>query len=186
VVVPLDGTQLAEAALAIGASLARRAGTPLHLVSAVAPVLEVVRREFPDLAEREVQDETAGCKAYLERLAEMVRAIRPGVVEASVLTGDPGEAIASYAAREGADFIVLATHGRGRMVRWCMGSVADSLLQRSETPLLLLHVSETPRLGEYRRIVVGLDGEHDHQVLGAARRLGSPPPGPRFVAAGVG
>src|SRR6187551_1227157 len=99
VVVPLDGTQLAEAALAIGASLARRAGTPLHLVSAVAPVLEVVRREFPDLAEREVQDETAGCKAYLERLAEMVRAIRPGVVEASVLAGDPGEAIASYAAR---------------------------------------------------------------------------------------
>jgi len=185
VVVPLDGTQLAEAALAIGASLARRAGTPLHLVSAVAPVLEVVRREFPDLAEREVQDETAGCKAYLERLAEMVRAIRPGVVEASVLAGDPGEAIASYAAREGADFIVLATHGRGRMVRWCMGSVADSLLQRSETPLLLLHVSETPRLGEYRRIVVGLDGEHDHQVLGAARRLGSLSPGTRFVLAGV-
>ncbi len=97
VLVPLDGTQLAEEALAIGASLARRAGAPLHLVSAVAPVLEAVRREFPDLAEREVRDETASRKAYLEQVAEMVRAIRPGVVKVSVLSGDPGEAIASYA-----------------------------------------------------------------------------------------
>jgi nucleotide-binding universal stress UspA family protein len=185
VLVPLDGTQLAEEALAIGASLAHRAGAPLHLVSAVVPVLEVVRREFPELAEREVQDETAERKAYLERLAEMISAIRPGVVQASVLSGDPGEAIASYAAREGVDFIVLATHGRGRVARWCLGSVADTLLQRSETPLLLLHVSETPHLGEYRRIVVGLEGEHDRQVLDAARRLGSLSPDTRFVLAGV-
>ena len=185
VLVPLDGTRLAEEALTIGASLARRAGAPLHLVSAVPPVLEVVRREFPDLAVREVQDETASRKAYLERLAEMVRAIRPGVVTVSVLSGDPGEAIASYAAREGVDFIVLTTHGRGRVARWCLGSVADTLLRRSETPLLLLHVSEAPRLGEYRRIVVGLEGEHDHHVLDAARRLGSLSPGTRYVLAGV-
>jgi universal stress protein family protein len=94
----------------------------------------MVRREFPDLAEREVQDETAGRKAYLDRLAEMVRAIRPGVVTVSVLSGEPGEAIASYAAREGVDFIVLTTHGRGRVARWCLGSVADTLLRRSEPP----------------------------------------------------
>ena len=54
-----DGSRLAEEALAIGASLARRGGAPLHLVSAIAPVLEAVRREFPDLAERETQDEIA-------------------------------------------------------------------------------------------------------------------------------
>jgi len=185
VLVPLDGTRLAEEALAIGASLARRAGAPLHLVSAVAPVLEMVRREFPDLAEREVQNEAAGRKAYLDRLSGMVRAIRPGVVTVSVLSGEPGEAIASYAAREGVDFIVLTTHGRGRVARWCLGSVADTLLRRSETPLLLLHVSEQPRLGEYRRIVVGLEGEHDHQVLDAARRLGSLSAGAHYVLVGV-
>ena len=59
VLVPLDGSRLAEEALAIGASWARRGGAPLHLVSAIAPVLEAVRREFPDLAERETQDEIA-------------------------------------------------------------------------------------------------------------------------------
>lgn len=185
VLVPLDGTPLAEEALAIGASLARRAGAPLHLVSAVAPVLEVVRREFPDLAERETQDQTVTRRAYLEQVAEMVRAARPGVVRMSVLSGAPGEAIASYAAREGLDFIVLTTHGRGRLARWCLGSVAETLLRRSDTPLLLLHTRETPRLGEYRQIVIGLEGEGDRQVLDAALRLGSLSPGARYVLVGV-
>jgi nucleotide-binding universal stress UspA family protein len=186
VLVPLDGTELAEEALAIGASLARRAGAPLHLVSAVEPVLEVVRREFPDLAERETRDETVDRLAYLEQLAEMVRAARPGVVTVSVLTGEPGEAIAAYAARERLDFIVLTTHGRGRVARWALGSVAETLLRCSDTPLLLLHaVAEAPRLGEYRRIVVGLEGEHDRHVLEAALRLGSLSPGARYVLVGV-
>ena len=186
VLVPLDGTPLAEEALAIGASLARRAGAPLHLVSAVEPVLEVVRREFPDLAERETRDETADRRAYLEQLAEMVRAARPGVVRVSVLSGEPGEAIAAYAARERLDFVVLTTHGRGRLARWALGSVAETLLRCSDTPLLLLHAAtEAPRLGEYRRIVVGLEGEHDHHVLEAALRLGSLSPGARYVLVGV-
>jgi len=186
VLVPLDGTALAEEALAIGASLARRAGAPLHLVSAIEPILELVQREFPDLAEREIQEETAGRRAYLEQIAETVRATRPGVVTVSVLKGEPAEAIASYAARERLDFIVLTTHGRGRVARWALGSVADTLLQCSDIPLLLLHAAgETPRLGEYRRIVVGLQGEHDHDVLEAALRLGSLSPGARYVLAGV-
>jgi nucleotide-binding universal stress UspA family protein len=185
VLVPLDGTTLAEEALAIGASLARRAGAPLHLVSAVEPVVEMVRREFPDLAEQETREEAASRRAYLERVAETVRAVRPGVVKVSVLNGEPGAVIAAYAARIGLDFIVLTTHGRGRMARWCLGSVADSLLRHSETPLLLLHAADTPRLGEYRRIVVGLEGEHDQQVLEAALRLGSLSPGAHYVLVGV-
>jgi len=186
VLVPLDGTALAEEALAIGASLARRAGAPLHLVSAVEPMLETVRREFPDLAERETQDETAERRGYLERVAEMVRAARPGVVRTAVLGGEPGAAIARYAAREQLDWIVLTTHGRGRVARWALGSVADTLLRRSETPLLLLHsAGDTPRLGEYRRIVVGLEGEHDLHVLEAARRLGSLSPGASYILVGV-
>jgi len=104
----------------------------------------------------------------------------------SVLSGDPAEAIASYAAREGLDLIVLTTHGRGRLARWCLGSVAETLFGRSETPLLLLHLGDTPRLGEYRRIAALLEGEGDHQVLEAALRLESLSPGARYVLAGVG
>ena len=104
----------------------------------------------------------------------------------SVLSGDPAEAIASYAAREGLDLIVLTTHGRGRLARWCVGSVAETLFGRSETPLLLLHLGDTPRLGEYRRIAALLEGEGDHQVLEAALRLESLSPGARYVLAGVG
>ena len=185
VLVPLDGTRLAEEALALGASLARRAAAALHLVSAVEPMLETVRRELPDLAEREILEETAGRQLYLERIAETVRAARPGVVTTTVLSGQPGEAIADYAAREELDLIVLTTHGRGRLARWCVGSVADTLLRHSRTPLLLLHAGDTPRLGEFRHIVVGLEGEHDHQILDAALRLGALSPGARYVLLGV-
>jgi nucleotide-binding universal stress UspA family protein len=185
VLVPLDGTSLAEEALAIGASLARRAGAPLHLVSAVEPVLEVVRREFPELAEQETRESVASRRAYLDRLAETIRAVRPGVVRVAVLSGEPGPAIASYASRARLDVIVLTTHGRGRMARWCLGSVADDLLRHSETPLLLLHTGAAARLGEYHRIVVGLEGEHDHHVLEAALRLGALSPGAHYVLAGV-
>ena len=185
VLVPLDGTALAEEALAIAASLARRAGAPLHLVSAIPPVPEVVRREFPDRAPAEMQAEIADRQGYLEEVAEMVRKARPGDVRVSVLNGDPGETIAAYAARERLDFIVLTTHARGRLARWSLGSVADRLLRCSETPLLLLHASETPRPGEYRRIVVGLEGEQDQHVLDVARRLGSLSPGARYVLVGV-
>ena len=94
VLVPLDGTSLAEEALAIGASLARRAGAPLHLVSAVEPVLDAVRREFRDAADRELEEQIAGRRAYLEGVARTVRLARPGPVEVSVLGGEPGEAIA--------------------------------------------------------------------------------------------
>jgi nucleotide-binding universal stress UspA family protein len=185
VLVPLDGTSLAEEALAIGASLARRAGAPLHLVSAVEPVLDAVRREFPALAAREVEEATASRNAYLDRVARMVRAARPGQVTVSVLSGEPAEAIASYASRENLDFIVLATRGRGPAGRWALGSVGGRLLRRSETPLLLLHAGDMARLGEYRRIVVGLEGEHDDRVLGAAVRLGSLSPGARYTLVGV-
>jgi len=185
VLVPLDGSALAEQALSVGASLARRAAAPLHLISVVEPVLEVVRREFPDLATTETDGETARRRMYLDQVAEMVRAARPGVVGTTVLCGDPAEVIAGYAAREQLDFVVLTTHGRGRLARWGLGSVAEALLQRSQTPLLVLHPGEAPRLGEYRRIVVGLDGEHDRQVLDAALRLGSTSPGARFVLVAV-
>jgi nucleotide-binding universal stress UspA family protein len=185
VLVPLDGSALAEQALSVGASLARRAAAPLHLISVVEPVPETVRREFPDLATTETEEETVRRRAYLDRLAEMVRATRPGVVNSSVLSGHPSEAIAAYAARERLDFVVLTTHGRARLARWCLGSVAETLLRRSQAPLLLLHPSEAPRLGEYRRIVVGLDGEHDRHVLEAALRLGSTSPGACYVLVAV-
>jgi nucleotide-binding universal stress UspA family protein len=185
VLVPLDGSALAEQALSVGASLARRAAAPLHLISVVEPVLEVVRREFPDRATTETDSETSRRRVYLDQVAEMVRAARPGVVGTTVLSGDPAEAIAGYAARERLDFVVLTTHGRGRVARWSFGSVAEALLQRCQTPLLILHPGEPPRLGEYRRIVVGLDGEHDRRVLDAARRLGSTSPGARYVLVAV-
>ena len=185
VLVPLDGSALAEQALSVGASLARRAAAPLHLLSVVEPVLEAVRREFPDLASTEIEVETARRRVYLDQVAAMVRAARPGVVTASILRGQPSEEIAAYAARERLDLIVVTTHGRARLARWCLGSVAEALLQQSETPLLLLHPSEAPRLGEYRRIVVGLDGEHDRHVLDVALRLGSTSPDARYVLVAV-
>jgi nucleotide-binding universal stress UspA family protein len=155
VLVPFDGSALAEQALSVGAALAHRAGAPLHLVSV---------EETEARAERQL---------YLESLANATVAVRPGAVRTAVLDGQVPEAVGAYAAQEQIDLIVLTTHGRGGLGRWWVGSVADRLLQQSVTPLLLLHPSELPQPSRFNRVLVGLDGETDRRVLSVALTFGA-------------
>ncbi len=52
--------------------------------------------------------------------------------------GHPGEVIADTEASHKADMVVMSTHGRSGVVRWVYGSVADKVLQRTRSPLLLV------------------------------------------------
>jgi nucleotide-binding universal stress UspA family protein len=163
VLVPFDGSALAEQALSVGAALAHRAGAPLHLVSVEEPEAR---------AERQL---------YLESLANATVAVRPGAVRTAVLEGHVPEALGAYAAQEQIDLIVLTTHGRGGLGRWWLGSVADRLLQQSVTPLLLLHPSELPQPSRFNRVLVGLDGETDRRVLSVALAFGALSPSASYI-----
>jgi nucleotide-binding universal stress UspA family protein len=59
-------------------------------------------------------------------------------VTTSVANGHPAEVIVDEAARHAASLIVMATHGRGGLRRWALGSVADKVLHTTTTPLVLV------------------------------------------------
>jgi len=157
IVVPLDGSDLAEQALSMAAAIATKHGGEIVLTTAIAVddkwVNEEVRRQW----EAETQ---AGVEAYLRRIANRLQ-------EQSVRTktraewGRPHVVIESVADQEGADLIVMTTHGRSGVVRWILGSVADKVLRTTSTPLMLIHPStHAPASEIVRRIVVALDGSH--------------------------
>jgi nucleotide-binding universal stress UspA family protein len=136
--VPLDGSALAEAILPVVRSLARTFGSALTLVQVVEPVA------YPMIDATGVEArmrEEAG--RYLDGVKETMRA--DGFrVQSEVLFGAPTRAILEYAARVGADGIAMATHGRGGLDRWLLGSVAEKVLSASEVPVLLQRAWSVP------------------------------------------
>lgn len=137
IIVPLDGSPLAERALPYAAALARAGGGSLVLVRAV-PFLARPTEETPgqdafaarDAAAREAR---AQLRAIAGRLTEAGLA-----AEAVVRYADAAEAILTEARERGADLIAMATHGRGGLGRWVYGSVAEEVLATASTPILLV------------------------------------------------
>jgi nucleotide-binding universal stress UspA family protein len=158
--VPLDGSPLAEQAVPAAAMLAKQTGGRIHLVT-VAPAL-------------------AG-PAYLPRIAE---ALAADEVQTSMalLEGPAPAALAKYVDEHDVDLVVMTTHGRGGVSRLWLGSTADQLLRRSTAPVLLLRAGQPIPTTGLRRIVVGLDGSPESEAaLRAALSLAGRTPGARIV-----
>jgi nucleotide-binding universal stress UspA family protein len=131
IVVPLDGSILAQRAIGPAAKLARLSGGLLTLLN--------VQDAHWSLGFFEHTDP----RGYLLSMKQQLQ--QSGVqVEAQVLTisSDPGHAIASYADSRGADLIAIATRGDSGLSRLVRGSVADYLLRNSTLPILLQNVQE--------------------------------------------
>ncbi len=135
--VPLDGSPLAERALPYAEALARKTGAPLALVRAVPFLARPATDEpYPTLAE--ARDAAAReARDYLDGVAARLTA-RGVAAETAVPYADEAEGIIEEARRRGADPIVMATHGRGGLGRWVYGSVAEAVLARTPVPLLLV------------------------------------------------
>jgi nucleotide-binding universal stress UspA family protein len=137
VLVPLDGSELAEEALAPACELAERLGAGVRLLRVVEPPVPLVADElsYPSAVAQDA--ELAAAQAYLDRVLARLRATgRAG--EGSVLVGDPATTIPTVAREQGVDVIAMATHGRSGLARLVLGSVATGVLQRAAMPLLLV------------------------------------------------
>ena len=161
VLVPLDGSELAETVFAYAKELAGRMGLELIFLHVCAPEereLLPMRRAYVEHAadvarcEAEEMQEKDGIKPECEVVP----------AQAEVAVGYPAEEILRYAEAHKADLILMATHGRSGIKRWAMGSVADKVLRTSQIPVWLVpaHASlEATREGlATRRILVPLDG----------------------------
>jgi len=158
ILVPLDGSKLAECALPHAEQLAKGCeAAKIILVSVTERVQGYVAGGGPTESlllsgggfgshiqppTQRAMSATFGKKEkqadrYLSKIAERLQS--GGIkVHTEVLFWPPAEAIASYAAQNGADIIVMSSHGRSGVSRWAHGSVAGKVLKASCVPVLMV------------------------------------------------
>ena len=146
ILVPLDGSELAEQALPFARQLLSGGGS-LHLatVHGLAPVWVGVDAAMAMAMADDAH--LATTEAYLESVAARFRAQGIDVVT-GVRQGDVAETLGGWAEELGADLIVMTTHGRGGLSRWLMGSVAERVVHHATIPVLLIRASPVVDLKE--------------------------------------
>lgn len=143
VLLPLDGSPLAERAIPYALDLADRSGAPLALVSVISRA--VAPRFVDHLGEIEAEIHEAAqqrADTYLRAVAARLSAAPGRRVHTRVLVGPVADALVSVADELRARIMVLTTHGRGPARRAWLGSVTDALLRRTPVPLLVIRPPE--------------------------------------------
>jgi nucleotide-binding universal stress UspA family protein len=153
VIVPLDGSELAEAALPAAVGIAEKFGSQLILLRAVQSTAQRLA-ETPALL-----DTPAGAATNVELIEQVAKADRDEATdylarmkagltgkpaETLVVEGVPAEAIVDAAHERGASLIVMSSHGRGGLGRLVHGSVADGVLRHVSVPVLLMRPKHDP------------------------------------------
>jgi nucleotide-binding universal stress UspA family protein len=177
IVVPLDGSVLAEVALPYAEELAGRLGSEVTLLY-VSELTDGRHQHMGQSYLRKVAADTEqGAKTYLE--APPKKSIR---VKSVTLSGDPPEEIVRYADSQESALIVMATHGLSGIKRWAVGSVADKVARATERPVVLIRgKGARPDVREkslLNTILVPLDGSTESEAVlpyveGLASQLGS-------------
>lgn len=141
ILVPLDGSDLAERAVTTAVSLFPGGGKgTLHLLSAVSP-LPLFRPADPMSGESKgwFAEEGVRTRNYLEGVRDRVHSGTPEVeIQLHVPTGRPAAAILAAVKSVGPDLLVMTPGGRGRLMRAWVGSVADRVMREASCPVLLL------------------------------------------------
>jgi nucleotide-binding universal stress UspA family protein len=156
ILVPLDGSELAERGLTYATALAGATGAHVLLVRVAFShtLAGVDPRERQAGAVREAE-------VYLQQIAAQLRE-RGFVCETVARYGHAAECITESARTRNADLIVMATHGRTGPGRWVLGSVAEAVVASSMVPVLVQRAWQ-PLFGEALlnhtpKLIVPLDG----------------------------
>jgi nucleotide-binding universal stress UspA family protein len=129
VLVPLDGSELAQRAVPFAMNIAERDGRSLLLLRAVNTMIAVTPRD----AQAMLNDATIELEAYAAALnAESVR------IDTRIVDAPADVAILEAAEDEEIDLVVMSTHGRSGLGRWIYGSVADAVLRDAPVPVLIV------------------------------------------------
>lgn len=167
ILVPLDGSPVAERALPFAEALARASHGRVVLIRAALgqPSHGPVSPREQDQVVQEAESYLAGVVAHLD----------PSIaVERAVLYGEAAEAILAEISRTKADLVIMSSHGHSGPGHWVYGTVADRIIRRAAVPILLVPVAceRTWPSDRALRILVPLDGSAlAEEALGPAREL---------------
>ena len=144
IMVPLDGSELAECVLPHVESLARGGEVKSVILS------QVIKPLFPhpgysvisESLTREIEGahETAA-KDYLQKIADRLDLPAGIHLETQVLFGNVADTLVDFVNKNPVELIVIATHGRSGVGRWVLGSVADRLLHALTVPVLMIRAA---------------------------------------------
>jgi len=164
ILVPLDGSKLAEVSLPYAEELASRLGSEITLIylspSENNPYYNV-RKLYLD----NIVNTTKGeCKELCHKPeSDTIK------IKSSMLVGNVAEEIVQYADKEDMGLIVLATHGRSGIKKWAMGSVASKIITGTKRPVMLIRAKESAtgaaKKGIIDKMLLPLDGSAESETI---------------------
>lgn len=163
ILVPLDGSAFAEAALPPATAIASRGTGALDLVMVQDPV--------PAYGYGALEEQPQAWRAeYLAAVEEELASRIGERVEYSLLVGSVTAELERHAGETDPDLMVLATHGRGPFSRFWLGSVADHVVRHSTYPVLLIRPEEDQELDlsaepNFDNILIPLDGSEEGETI---------------------
>ncbi len=137
ILVPLDGSALAERALPHAEEIAKGTGAELILMQVIGIPLADVPEAGPAEEEKTFEGEIASARTYLESIGDRLRPAGLSV-RSIVARGDADEQILGFAHRENVDILVMSTHGRSGLSKLVMGSVAQKVMLTTKRPVMLV------------------------------------------------
>ncbi len=156
ILIPLDGSSLAEQALPYALTMARKGYSELVLVQVHEPILS--GRATAVIAERKIRLEA---ELYLNQVARRIQA-NDIQVKSTIVVGAAPREILRLAEKQQINLIALSKRGQSGITRWLIGGVAERVLRRAKIPVLIVPAVTEQALklrgAVYRRILVPLDG----------------------------
>ncbi len=139
ILVPLDGSPLAEKAIRHAHALAKSLNASIILFRVVVfPTRDFDVIPMEGAVSRQV---SASAKRYLEHVAGSIR--RTGItVNTDVGSGRVADAIIDYVTKYEIDLIVMSTHGLSGAARWLIGSVAEQVVHRAPVPVFIIRTRD--------------------------------------------
>jgi len=137
ILVPLDGSKLAEKILPQVEELVKFSGAEVHLLKVVMSYEIDPKKE-----KEELERLTGEAQEYLDQVASRLK--KSGIEASAIVAyGKDAVQICDYASEKNFNLIAMSTHGRSGLSRWALGSVADKVLHCSTVPVMLFRATES-------------------------------------------
>ncbi|RPJ63816.1 MAG: universal stress protein [Dehalococcoidia bacterium] len=140
ILVPLDGSPVAECVIPHIIAIAKSYKTEVELIGVAEP-LDIPTRGNIALSEDDIKQIDSEIRKDLHNYLDSVKGqlVNSQIqVHITVLSGKAADSLISYAENNDIDLIIMATHGRSGINRWFWGSVAEKVLRAVNIPVLLI------------------------------------------------
>jgi nucleotide-binding universal stress UspA family protein len=140
ILLPMDGSENSECILEHAKAVATSSRVPVVVLLRVIepfPSYYMAYRMTDEFTLQMQEALKSDAIDYLTKVAEKMK--KEGMsVSIAVVEGNPADSILDYAAKNGIDLIIMATHGRTGISRWALGSVAEKVVRGSSDPVMVV------------------------------------------------